>query len=197
MTLFAGPSVNRWVRVPDPVESPFSLPVLGDPALAFIVHGSPAPQGSKAFKGMRINKDTGKKTPILVEQTAARTNQWRDDVVRAATDAMPVGWQRLAMSNRDGLVVDMVFTRERPAGLRRRHVDWPATAPDLDKLARSTGDALTTSGAIRDDARIVAYRRLAKVWVNDPDPDALPHPGAVIRIWSLRGSAFDTIGGLR
>jgi hypothetical protein len=33
-----------------------------------------------------------------------------------------------------------------------------------------------------DDARIVAYGRLAKVYAGSNDPDALHIPGAVIRI---------------
>ena len=41
---------------------------------------------------------------------------------------------------------------ERNLSVRAEHRD----TPDLDKLLRSTGDALTTSGLIADDARIVA-----------------------------------------
>jgi Holliday junction resolvase RusA-like endonuclease len=32
---------------------------------------------------------------------------------------------------------------------------WPAKRPDVDKLARACLDALTQSGAIRDDAQVV------------------------------------------
>lgn len=42
--------------------------------------------------------------------------------------------------------------------------DRPATKPDLDKLVRAVGDALTDSGAIVDDSRIVSITAEAH-WV--------------------------------
>ena len=51
--------------------------------------------------------------------------------------------------------------------------------PDLSKLARSTEDALSDAGLIADDARIVEYERLAKVFPGE-DPDALEAPGVLI-----------------
>lgn len=42
----------------------------------------------------------------------------------------------------------------RPARVRRVGRAWHTVTPDLDKLVRSTCDALTTGGLIADDARI-------------------------------------------
>ena len=42
----------------------------------------------------------------------------------------------------------------RPKRTQRIGIGWKLSAPDLDKLVRSIGDALTESGLIRDDARI-------------------------------------------
>ena len=41
------------------------------------------------------------------------------------------------------------------------------TAPDLDKLQRALGDALTQAGTIRDDARIVVWHAV-KRWADIP-----------------------------
>ena len=53
--------------------------------------------------------------------------------------------------------------------------------PDLSKLLRSTEDALTDAGLWADDARVVEYERLAKVYPGE-DPEALPVPGVRIEI---------------
>lgn len=193
MTLFETvPRVVTPDGIPAATETPWTLERLGPPALAFVVHGDPAPQGSKSFKGMRKSKThPGVMVPVLKESSAAKVDRWRADVVAAALRVLPGGWQRLAEDNRDGVVLDLVLTRNRPQALPKTRLCWPAGQPDLDKFARSTGDALTTAGVYADDARVVSYRRLDKVYVGADDPDALPHPGAVIRIWALRGSAYD------
>jgi hypothetical protein len=60
--------------------------------------------------------------------------------------------------------------------------------PDLSKLARATEDALVDAGLLRDDARIVEYLRLAKVFPNE-DPEALDAPGVRIAIELVEESA--------
>lgn len=193
MTLFETvPRVSALTGVPMARETPWTLARLGPPSLAFVVHGDPAPQGSKSFKGMRKSKTKpGVMVPVLKESSAAKVDRWRNDVVAAALRALPPDWRRLAESNRDGVVLDLVLTRDRPQSLPKTRLCWPAAQPDLDKFARSTGDALTTAGVYADDARVVGYRRLDKVYVGADDPDALAQPGAVIRIWPLRGSFYD------
>lgn len=46
------------------------------------------------------------------------------------------------------------FTLPRPKSAPKWRL-WPDKKPDLDKLVRAIGDALTQSGAISDDAQIV------------------------------------------
>ena len=92
------------------------------------------------------------------------------------------------------LAVDMIFTLARPKShyrtgrnahlLRDSAPARPTGAPDLSKLARATEDALTEAGVWKDDAAVVEYRRLAKVYPGS-DPDALDQPGALIRIHLL------------
>jgi Holliday junction resolvase RusA-like endonuclease len=142
--------------------------------LSITVYGGPAPQGSKRYLGSPNGKGR------LVEMSK-RVAPWRSAVVNAARQAIEVGghddtWQPL-----DGpLAVRMIFTLRKPASAPKRRRTWPDRTPDLSKLARSTEDALTDAGAIADDARIVEYLRLAKVYPGE-DVDALDVPGA--RIW--------------
>lgn len=168
------------VFLPAPAPVPvldLSLERLGEPALAFAVAGDPAPQGSK--KAFVRKSRTGRLRVNLVESSTAVV-PWRSAVAAASLQARGPGFRVL-----DGpLVADVVLTRPRPASLPKRGRSLPDRRPDLSKLLRSTEDALDTdAGVIADDARIVAFRRLAKFYVGDTDPDALGHPGVVVRLW--------------
>jgi Holliday junction resolvase RusA-like endonuclease len=143
--------------------------------LSIVVYGDPAPQGSKKFVGMIAGRG------MLVE-SSKRVKPWRQDVVAAAREVVA------GQAPLDGaLVVRMVFTLPKPASAPKRKRTWPNKKPDVSKLARSTEDALVTAGAITDDARIVEYSRLAKVFPNE-DPEALSSPGVRIAIRRLEDS---------
>lgn len=143
----------------------------------FIVFGSPAAQGSKKFVGM--NKQGH---GIMVEMSK-KLKPWREDVKRVAEQVRVD--PRALVGNvfpLDGpLVVRMVFTLPKPVSSPKRRRVWPMKTPDLSKLARSTEDALTQAGLWRDDARVVEYERLAKVYPRE-DPEALDAPGVRIEI---------------
>lgn len=145
--------------------------------ITFTVAGTPAPQGSKRHVGKGVMIESSK-----------RVKPWRDavrsDAVTARGDTGPL----------DGpLHADMIFTFLRPRShyrtgrnahlLRDTAPTRPHGMPDLSKLARSTEDALKDAGVYVDDARIVEYGRLAKVYAGE-DPDALTTPGALIRIYT-------------
>lgn len=105
------------------------------------VVGEPAPQGSKRHVG------GGR----MVE-SSAKVAPWRETV--AADVARAVGEQ--SFTPVDGPVaVTVLFTLARPVSTPKR-VILPFRKPDLDKLLRSTLDALTMGGALVDDARVVA-----------------------------------------
>lgn len=141
--------------------------------ISITVFGNPAPQGSKKFVG-RAKSGRG----ILVESSKA-VKPWRQDVVAAALEA------RSGAPALDGaLIVRMVFTLPKPASAPKRRRSYPMRKPDLSKLARSTEDALVTAGVIADDARIVEYARLAKVFPGE-DAEALEAPGVRIEIRRL------------
>ncbi len=111
-------------------------------ALAVTVPGVPAPQGSLRSLG------TGRPA---VHSNAATLLPWRASVVAYIRQAMERGgaWPI------DGPVaLDVTFHLPRPKSAPRWRL-WPDKKPDLDKLVRAAGDALTQSGAIYDDAQVV------------------------------------------
>jgi crossover junction endodeoxyribonuclease RusA len=159
--------------------------------IEFVVFGKPKPQGSKKavaiYRGSTAKGNrqwTGRSA--VVEQRSELLTGWRDAVLTAATKAISCGCGAPDCLNvRQGfpwdfpVTVRMVFTMPKPA---RAPWPWPAgNVGDLDKLARSTGDALTDAGLWADDCRVVEYGRLAKVYP-DADPESLDIPGARIRI---------------
>lgn len=158
-------------------------------ALSITVHGRPAPQGSKRYAGHRLNAQSGRLSAVLVEQSK-RVKPWRA-LVTAAThaatvNAAPAGTAWLPPL--DGpLEVHITFTALKPASAARRRQTWPTTrhSGDLDKLLRSTFDGIADAQAIADDSRIV--RVTAQKLFPGEHPDALPQPGAVIRIYTLTG----------
>ncbi len=146
--------------------------------IRLVVRGTPAPQGSKSFKGM---SKAGR--AILVE-SSAKVRPWRQDVKAAAEE-----WRARNPGHKpfDGpLIVRMIFTLRKPASAPKRSLTYPMRTPDLSKLARSTEDALTDAGIWTDDARIVGYSRLWKTYPGE-DREALDAPGAVIDVLEIHG----------
>ena len=142
------------------------------------VRGRPAPQGSKkgfaTFAGSGADRQV---TGIRQVEMSPHVKTWRGDVKDAAEKLTKADGYTLL----DGpLRVRMVFTVHKPKNRPKRRRTWPDSMPDLSKLCRATEDALTAAGVWKDDARVVEYARLAKVFPGE-DPDSLPVPG--VRIW--------------
>ena len=141
--------------------------------ITIIVHGQPAPQGSKKFVGL------SKAGRGLLVESSKKVKPWRQDVVAAAVEARE---KFSALCPLDGpLAVEMVFTVPKPASAPKKRRTWPDKKPDVSKLARSTEDALSDAGLWVDDARVVEYTRLAKVFPGE-DPAALASPGVRITV---------------
>lgn len=140
------------------------------PQLSIVVYGSPAPQGSKRFVG-RNKQGRG----IMVE-SSKRVKPWREDVKAAALAA-----RNGAAPIDSAVIVRMVFTVPKPSSAPKSRRTYAMRKPDLSKLVRSTEDALVDAGVLADDARIVEFSRLAKVFPNE-DPEALEAPGVRIEI---------------
>jgi crossover junction endodeoxyribonuclease RusA len=109
------------------------------------VRGIPAPQGSKTQWGAESSK---------------KVRPWREAVRGKAQDALDNGEQPIA----GPVAVRIAFYLPRPkshyytgkrAGVLRDDApDYCDKRPDVDKLVRSTLDALTSAGAYADDARV-------------------------------------------
>lgn len=107
-------------------------------AISFRVHGTPAPQGSKRHVG----------NGVMVESSAA-VKPWREAVKYAAIDAMD---GQPPIRGPVALVVSFWFRKPASAPKSRQH---PARRPDLDKLLRSTLDAMSDAAVWIDDAQVV------------------------------------------
>lgn len=124
--------------------------------MAFVVHGEARPGGSKRAFPIRKN---GRIVKIATVEDAKGVKEWRGSVAAVAAEAM----------NGRGLLtgpieVRLTFYRPRPQGhygtgrnaalVKASAPAFPATRPDVLKLARAVEDAL--SGIVyRDDAQIV------------------------------------------
>lgn len=143
------------------------------------VVGVPAPQGSK--KGFIAGGRA-----VVVDTNQPRLRTWREDVKHAALGAielhtLPDPWQPLT----GPVELDVTFLMPRPKHhfrtgkhahlLRDNAPAAPAGKPDVDKLLRSSLDALTAAGLYRDDAQVVTLTG-RKVYT-------LGHPGAVINVY--------------
>ncbi|MFI9331932.1 RusA family crossover junction endodeoxyribonuclease [Kitasatospora sp. NPDC052868] len=176
-----------------------------EPALTVTVYGDPAAQGSKAYKGHRTSRVTGRQVAVLAEQSKM-VKPWRALVTAAAVraiagtraaaraDAAPGSGSPPAAPLAGPLAVAVVFTMPRPGRIPGDRLGWPAVRPDGDKLLRAVFDGLTDARAWGDDGQVVQWSGI-KVYPG-LHPLALPVPGAHIRIWQVAATpATHTPGG--
>lgn len=178
--------------VPDtPLTDPY--PWKKEPALTITAYGIPAAQGSKAYKGHRTNRTTGRRVAVLVEQSK-RVTPWRNRVTKAATEAIIADYTErygerpvVRPAPLAGPIrVDITFTMPKPVNAPKRRRTYPAVSPDLDKILRSTFDALTDAKAWEDDGRVIQISTVQ--CYPGEHPGALDKPGAVIRLYTLTGA---------
>lgn len=116
----------------------------------FFVAGDPAPQGSK-----RIVQPKGHRRPLLLEMSK-KLPAWRAAV---AAEAMLARQRYGTLTGPLALLATFTFTRpKRPA-----HA-YPTV--DLDKILRSTNDALVHGGLVADDRQVVSIVA-SKAWCVD------------------------------
>jgi crossover junction endodeoxyribonuclease RusA len=140
------------------------------PQLVITVHGEPAPQGSKRHVGRGV----------MVE-SSAKVKPWREAVKTAARDWMDSDTDIFMGTPAIGpVVIEVTFTLRKPASAPKTRTTWPQRKPDLDKLLRSTFDALSDAGVWVDDSQVVEVT--ARKVFPDEGIDAMSHPGAVIRL---------------
>ena len=142
--------------------------------MTITVHGQPAPQGSKSFKGMRGGH-------AILAESSKKVKPWREAVKWAAIERMDSAkWsdggfgQGEAFAGPVTVEVDFYFTHPKTGKRRPTH----SVKPDIDKLLRSTFDALKDAGVYEDDSRICSVVA-RKHYANEHSP--VP-AGAVIRV---------------
>jgi Holliday junction resolvase RusA-like endonuclease len=137
------------------------------------VRGIPRPQGSLKLHRLPSGA-TAARYPAVVYQ-------WRAQVQQAVAelDAEPF----------EGAVqLSLGFDLSRPLGhlgTGRNHGTtkpsapaFPTVAPDLDKLVRCVGDAITDAGLWKDDAQVVALNAAKRYLLNGP-------PGVLITVTEM------------
>lgn len=137
-----------------------------------IIPGTPQQQGSKrTFKTGHVVEDNPRLKP------------WRADAMiylRHAAEAYDAATTPIT----GAVHVWALFCYGRPAshfgtGRNRNRLKpsaphWKQTPPDLDKLERALGDALTQAGILRDDALIVHWDT-SKIWADVPYTEVRIH----------------------
>ena len=105
------------------------------------IAGEPVPQGSKnAYK---------RGTAILLVESNKRLPEWRKALIRALQAEL--GKEPPFAT---AVTVDATFYLTRAKTNKKAAV---TQKPDLDKLARALGDALTIAGILKDDSYIVEW----------------------------------------
>lgn len=120
----------------------------------FVVDGTPVPQGSKSVS----------RSGHMYEANKA-LGPWRRTVSAAASQHR----QNPLMTG--PLRVSLIFYMPIPKRLPKERRGMPCTKPDLDKLARAVGDALT--GIIWGDDGQVCYLEATKVYSDRPRVEVL------------------------
>lgn len=139
--------------------------------LTFEVRAVPSPQGSKRHVGHGI----------MVESAGQKLKSWREAVRSEAVAALTNTHTPPAVG---AVAVAVTFLLPRPKahygakGLKASSPVTCAKRPDLDKLIRSTLDALTAAGMYGDDSQVV-HLTASKMYA-DPSP-----VGAVITVRPL------------
>lgn len=135
-------------------------PLRRDSTIHIDVPGMPVPQGSKSLD--RFGR---------MYEANPKLSAWRDTIVFFTRRH---GFGGLFTSG--PLAVEAIFCLRKPARCPR---DLPHVKPDLDKLQRALGDALTQSGLIGDDAQIVTWIA-HKLYAGDSG--ALDQPGVCLTV---------------
>ena len=146
----------------DPIRDPPASPLA---LVSVFIPGTPKPQGSA--KWVR-SQSTGR--PV------AKTNHellaWRDRVAGFALEQMA---ERGLAVTAEPVALVVRFSFQRPKGHLRRNGELTRSAPrhhgqrpDLDKLTRAVGDALT-GGVVADDSQLVEIHA-SKAWAATGQP---------------------------
>jgi crossover junction endodeoxyribonuclease RusA len=193
------------------------VPGLTTNTLHIVIRGSPTPQGSKRAFQPRRKDGTPAGRPVIVDETRVRLKSWRQAIVDAAVETMMDG-KIPPMQGPLVMAVTFTLRRPQnhfrtgrnATLLREQAPPYPMGTPDIEKLVRAVSDALTDAGVWKDDAQVVGcwahkvypsgtWLQGATTWdtasispvtvAGLPGCDAMPVPGAVIRIAQIGRTA--------
>lgn len=150
--------------------------LLAPTAWAVKVYGTPAPKGSMKCVGRR-----GKGSRHQLVNSNANTGPWQDRVAEAAQALVAAYPDDMPLLGPIG--VDVTVTIQPPKTITR---EWPFVlgTGDKDKHERAVLDGLEQGGVLTNDAQ-VCTGFTTKVYPHTDHPDALPRPGAFIRLYRL------------
>lgn len=138
-------------------------------SFSFFVPGEPITEGStKAFaSGQRV---------VVTHDRGPELDQWRIKVARAAEAAAEAAYWEPRYDGPVEVWAEFRLPRPKSVPKSRKHAQ---TKPDLDKLQRAIGDALSPykrPGVLRDDSRIVGWSAV-KLYADDAHPT-----GVMVRV---------------
>jgi len=116
------------------------------------VYGEPAPQGSKTARVVNGH--------VVMWESSKKLPGWRESVHMACK----VASLEHQVPILGPVELHVVFHMPRPKSVSRK---YPNTMPDLDKLLRSIGDSLQSSGVLSNDGQIVTIVA-TKVYAETP-----------------------------
>lgn len=154
-----------------------------------VIPGHPAPKGSlKCIGGPK-----GRGHRLIEDNT--RTGPWREKIATALRTRWPTGQHA---EKRQPVGAEVTFTIDRPAGHygtgRNAGQIKPSYARvyptghdtgDIDKHARLLLDALQDADVLPDDCIVVDLHARKAYTACPTTPDALGHPGVVVRVFPI------------
>lgn len=128
----------------------------------FSVYGIPRPQGSKTPTAGGGFRESSKGLPA-----------WRQAVKLAARRAVPGGETGRIEPWTGACELAGAFYMPRALRPAPGLEEYPLDPPDVDKLCRALGDALTDAGVIADDSLIIDFYGRKRYAVGPPGADVI------------------------
>lgn len=120
-------------------------------SLTFVVYCTPTPQGSK--RGWVIPGKNGGKPRAIVADANSKTKPYRQAISQTVIECLAKAPETPNLASaRVPVSLTLGFYFAKPKSARKRI--FPSVKPDIDKLVRSTLDALTGI-LFEDDAQVV------------------------------------------
>lgn len=126
--------------------------------IALFVHGIPVQQGSMVPG--RVVYVNGKPRSTMHSHNPVELKRWRTLI---ADTIRRTGHEQI------GPYVEAHLSFYLPKPKTTKYPEYPAGTPDLDKLVRAAFDAITESGIVEDDARIVRAI-VEEEWATEEQP---------------------------